>query len=228
MRDHKYYTALLSHDIANFNQTMKGYLEMVLQLQMGPLTDRQSRSLGRCLRQSQRIQSAIDTMRILEQVDSQPPDLEPQQLDDAIQEAAETVQQQHSEHDIRLHFIRGGRTVLAEKHLPAIFTNIFGNAARHVDKEIVEITITCEKVDGEGDASSAGSFWQILIADNGDGIPEGRKDSLFGRLEEANIHGAGLGLPLCSILLSRWGGAIWLEGSSPEGGAVFGIRIPAA
>ena len=85
-----YITALLSHDISNHNQTSRGYLEMLLADQLGPLNEDQARALTVCLRQTTRVQNLIDSVRLLVKLDSTPVGAQRVDLDRSV-EAASTA-----------------------------------------------------------------------------------------------------------------------------------------
>jgi len=65
----------------------------------------------------------------------------------------------------------------------------------------------------------------IEIEDNGPGVPDDIKDSLFFPLVSGRAGGSGLGLPLAQDLVSRHGGLI--EFTSEPGRTVFMLRLPA-
>ena len=64
----------------------------------------------------------------------------------------------------------------------------------------------------------------IEIEDDGPGIPEHLRDSIFYPLVTSNPEGTGLGLPAAQELISRHGGLI--EFDSRPGRTVFYLRIP--
>lgn len=67
----------------------------------------------------------------------------------------------------------------------------------------------------------------ISVADNGVGIPEGKREMIFGmfqRLEEQR-DGSGIGLAVCQKIVDRHGGSIWVEGND-EGGSTFRFTLP--
>ena len=66
----------------------------------------------------------------------------------------------------------------------------------------------------------------IEIEDDGPGIPEDLRDSIFYPLVTSNPQGTGLGLPAAQELISRHGGLI--EFDSRPGRTVFYLRIPLA
>jgi signal transduction histidine kinase len=216
----EFMTALLAHDISNYNQTTRGYLEMLLDEQMGPLTDEQSRALTICLRQSGRIQSLIESARLIDELEGTEPRLEPADLDEAIRDAVAQVQTSFADREVRVRFTPAGRRTLSEGHLQTIFRHLVGNAVRHNESEVVEVDIEVTRPDEK-------SPWLIRIRDNGEGVHPSRRAELFDRVEHLVIHGAGLGLPLVKLLVQRCGGSIWLE--APAGrGTVFALSLPVA
>uniref|UniRef100_UPI00260BACAD ATP-binding protein n=1 Tax=Halorientalis sp. TaxID=1931229 RepID=UPI00260BACAD len=65
------------------------------------------------------------------------------------------------------------------------------------------------------------------IADNGPGVPDERKDEIFGRGEKGlESSGTGLGLYLVDTLVDRYGGDVYATDS--DEGAEFVIRLQRA
>ena len=64
----------------------------------------------------------------------------------------------------------------------------------------------------------------FTVADNGIGIPEGERDSIFEPFRRASgvraYEGTGLGLATCRTIVTQHGGRIWCEAGRP-GGTVF-------
>jgi signal transduction histidine kinase len=82
-----------------------------------------------------------------------------------------------------------------------------------------EIDINCE---------IRGEVVQIRIADNGPGIPDDRKERIFGKGEKGlDSAGTGIGLYLVRTLVNRYGGRVWVEDNDPKG-AVFIVELPTA
>lgn len=72
-----------------------------------------------------------------------------------------------------------------------------------------------------GDAGE--NLVQFTVRDNGCGIEEKYQDRIFGvfkRLHGKDIPGTGIGLAICSKIVTRWGGRLWVE-SSGKGGSSF-------
>jgi len=73
----------------------------------------------------------------------------------------------------------------------------------------------------------AGNWVHISVSDEGPGIPEENLEKVFDPYFTTKPEGLGLGLAACYSIVSRHEGHILAE-SSPGGGAVFHVYLPAA
>lgn len=75
-------------------------------------------------------------------------------------------------------------------------------------------------------ASSSGpSHVELRIDDDGPGVSETLRESLFKPFVSTKRKGTGLGLAICKKVVEEHGGTIAVE-TSPQGGARFSIRVP--
>jgi signal transduction histidine kinase len=110
--------------------------------------------------------------------------------------------------------VRGSRGQLAR-----VLGNLVDNAQRHAQSG-VRVAVREE------------GRWAVLeVADDGPGVPEGERERIFERfvrLDDARSRddgGAGLGLAIARDVVVRHGGTLTV-GTAPEGGALFGVRLP--
>lgn len=80
-------------------------------------------------------------------------------------------------------------------------------------------------------AEGAEPMVQIVVEDNGPGIPDADKERLFNRFAQLETRqgrrrGTGLGLAFCKLAVEAHGGRIWIE-DAPGGGARFIFTLPA-
>jgi len=116
--------------------------------------------------------------------------------------------------------------VRANEHLSEVFENILNNAIMHNDHPTVEILIriSTEKVNKI-------NYIKMEFIDNGIGIEDSRKDTIFlrGTEQDRFVSDSGLGLSLVSKIIDIYNGEIWVE-DKIEGdytkGSNFVILIP--
>jgi signal transduction histidine kinase len=105
------------------------------------------------------------------------------------------------------------------KLLQQVMVNILSNAI-HAVRENQEnqgsLHITVEEHNAEK---------QILITDNGSGIPDHVQEHIFELFYTTKPEGTGLGLPICHRIMNRLGGSIWFE-SHKGRGTTFYLTIP--
>lgn len=92
-------------------------------------------------------------------------------------------------------------------------TNLVDNARRHARRVVLS-------------AAPAGNrLVQIIVDDDGPGIPDERRESVFRPFETGAAGGTGLGLTIARDIIRAHGGDILLE-DSPLGGLRARIRLP--
>ncbi|WP_313692413.1 PAS domain-containing sensor histidine kinase [Halorarum halobium] len=109
--------------------------------------------------------------------------------------------------------------VAANSMLSSVFRNLLNNAVQHNDADTPHIEVSCEVRDDEV---------EVRIADNGSGISDDHKDTVFGKGQRGlGSPGTGIGLYLVDTLVTEYGGEIWAEDNEPMG-AVFVVQLPLA
>jgi len=68
---------------------------------------------------------------------------------------------------------------------------------------------------------------ELVVADEGPGIPPEARDRLFEPFFTTKPNGTGLGLAIVHSLVDQHGGRVWVERAEPRG-AAFHIRLPRA
>ncbi|MGQ4556682.1 ATP-binding protein [Halobellus sp. GM3] len=100
--------------------------------------------------------------------------------------------------------------VLADEILGSVFRNLLTNAVRHNDKDVPEVTVSATADETRGTV-------RVRVADNGPGVPDDRKEEIFGKGEKGlESSGTGLGLYLVQTLVDSYGGDVWVEDRPPQ------------
>ena len=104
-------------------------------------------------------------------------------------------------------------SIQADELLKDVFENILINAVKHNDNPNIEIVIKTSKLQDDGIF-----FLQIEFIDNGKGIPEVRRKSIFTRgfKEDRSVSGMGLGLSLVKTIIDKYNAKILIESRVQE------------
>ena len=138
----------------------------------------------------------------------------------ALQAITRTVARIHSDRDVTIDLagdkakiFRGERQDLDE-----MVGNLIDNAALHGGGRVF-VTI-----------GGAPGTVEILIEDDGAGIPESARERLFARGERLDTDkpGTGLGLAIARDVAEIYGGSVALEESEDLGGLLVRLRLPSA
>ena len=106
-------------------------------------------------------------------------------------------------------------------HLEQVLTNLIGNALEYTS---APIHVTARAL--------TGGWLEVTVADEGQGLPAERVESLFRKTGPAGQNrargGLGLGLYFCRLVVERsFGGRIWLAATG-RAGTTFKFTVPAA
>jgi signal transduction histidine kinase len=100
-----------------------------------------------------------------------------------------------------------------------LFSNLIQNAVEAIpDRRLGVVSITETRSDGHV---------LIAISDNGTGIPEGMRASIFSPNFTTKSSGTGLGLAMCKGIVEQQKGTIDFETETGQG-TTFRIRLPLA
>jgi Na+/proline symporter/nitrogen-specific signal transduction histidine kinase len=108
--------------------------------------------------------------------------------------------------------------------LVQVLINLLGNAVKFSPRPGGRASLSLART---------GAEVEIIVADNGPGIPRADRQAVFERVRQLGDPlgerppGAGLGLAISQRIIERHGGRIWVD-DAPAGGALFRISLRAA
>lgn len=200
-----FYMDLLAHDINNLNMPITSHIELLLRQKEFP--EEFNRYLDIVLDQGKAISALIENVRTLESLHPDSFELVSIDLFPIIKQAKIRVSLNHPEKNITLnHAIPTETLVRGHNLLQDVFENILGNAIKYNRSKEVIINVKHNIIDN-------GSKIRLEISDNGPGIPDEKKKTIFKRLTrgEKSIHGSGLGLSIVREIIRACKGKVWVE-----------------
>ncbi|WP_436346487.1 sensor histidine kinase [Natronorubrum sp. FCH18a] len=165
--------------------------------------------------ESEELSTVIDDVRVLLRATEGASRLEPVNVSRVLTDEVRKLDHRWASVDVTTS-IPEGVSVQADDLLARVFGNLLSNAVEHNDAAVPSVAIT---------VGSTPDTARIETADNGPGIPDSKRETLFDRVESrGSTHG--LGLYLVSQLVARYDGTVELTETGPDG-SVFTVELPA-
>lgn len=217
------FLSVISHELRTPLTPVRGYLDILLSGQLGPLTDGQKKALGVIYKENLHLQSLIDSVLDVSrlergiQVVLQKSPILPKKL---LADVAEAMKPEFEARGIKLELdpaLDLPTIVGDESKLHRLVTNLLGNALKFTPRG------GAVKVNGRRE----GDLTRVEIEDNGIGIAAENIPRLFRKFYQVDstytraAGGVGLGLAICREIAEAHGGKIWAE----SGGLGWGTKI---
>lgn len=145
--------------------------------------------------------------------------LESMDLHRILETEVEEVQAAFPESTVTIESSIQSTKVYANNMLGSVFRNLLKNGIQHNNSEVPQVGVS---------VTESGTDVVVRVADNGPGIPEERKETIFGKGEKGlDSEGSGIGLYLVQRLVKMYGGSVWIEDNDPDG-SVFVVKLQKA
>jgi PAS domain S-box-containing protein len=220
------YIDILTHDINNMSQVAVGYLELALDRLRAEGKIEDKTLLERPLATLEYEASIIHNVRTLQRIESRELPCEPVDICSVLLD----VKKHYSRvpgRDITINYRPSPECyVLASELLQEVFLNLVGNAVKHSDPGKPLVINIIQTLVSEG----GNKYCRIDVEDNGPGIPDEAKKTIFRRFKEgARPWARGLGLYIVRALVEEYKGKVWVEDRVPGDhtqGARFVVMLP--
>lgn len=225
----KFYKDIFIH---NINNTFQGILSAteLCNMQLNKLNSSKSIQdiLNIIIEQILEGTNLISNIRKLTQIEEEKIKIEPIDARGILSKSIENLKNNFINHNIDIKLIspNTNRYIQANNLLGDVFKNLLNNAVRHNQSPIIEIIIKFSTI-----YESKKNYLKIEFIDNGIGIENSRRKTIFTR-EYKNydfLGGLGLGLSLTGKIIESYNGKIWIEDrirGDYEKGSNFVILIP--
>ena len=220
------FLATVSHELRTPLTSLAGYLELLTEGDVGPVTDGQRRVLGTMARNADRLRSLIEDLLTVSHVEARPLALSPVDIevssliDQAVTLLVDSARDRG--HELLVEVDRDVRHVRVD---PAQF--------RRVLTSLIDNAVKCTSPGGRivVRARLVGGGTEISVSDNGIGIDSTELPRLFTRFFRTSaatqlaIQGAGLSLAIARQIVDGHGGTIDVD-TVPGEGATFKVVLP--
>ena len=206
-----YLNSLLRHEVLNTATVIDGYARLLENTVDDPDVRERLRVIHR---QSRDLTQVIQDVRVLLDASRDVQHLEPVDLSAVLSDELTDLRDREPRVEVDSS-LPDGVYVAADSLFPRIFSNLLTNAVEHNDNDAPRVSVTVE---------AAGETVTIRIEDDGPGISDDERDSLFDH-ESGDSVDHGLGLSLVAALVDRYDGEIELTETCPDG-SVFTVTLP--
>lgn len=216
-----------SHDVKNPIGAADGYMQLLEDGILGPITEKQQTGLGRARRSLQAaLQLIHDLLEIAKAEQGQISiSLVPTDVRTVAEEAAEQYRAQAEAKNLTMNVDTSFATpaILSDPiRLRQVLGNLISNAVKYTSTGVVGVSVGHERdSDGSGRIS-------ISVADTGIGIDEDQQRLVFQefvRLDPTAEPGVGVGLAISSRIVEALGGSITVTSKKGQG-SVFVLWLP--
>ncbi len=219
-RQRRNFLLSITHELKSPIASMRLVLETLIKRNLSP--EQRAPLLSNGLKDADRLQSLVESLLLGARLeDNWRPHHEMVSFEALAVDVLDSLRVRFPEADFRLNIPEGLPTVQADKMgLSAILQNLLENAQKY----------SPEGTPIELSAAQVGSKLQFSVADQGQGIPDAEKQSVFdkfyrmGNEETRQSTGTGLGLYIVNQVLKAHGGRVQITDNQPRG-TVFTVEI---
>ena len=218
----------VSHELRTPLTSIIGYVELLEDGDAGALTIDQAGLVNTVVRNSHRLLELIEDLLLLSSIEGGTftMDRSPVALDRVAADVVHTLGPQFRARSLDLTLytaVETGGVIGDVRQLERVLLNLLSNAVKFTQPGGA-VTVS---------VANRGEWLEIIVADDGIGIPIADQPRLFERFfrsssaQEHAIKGTGLGLAITKTIVERHGGTVMVE-SWPGAGSTFRVRLPAA
>jgi PAS domain S-box-containing protein len=218
------FLAMVSHDLKTPLTSLHGTLVLLLSGAVGNISSEASKFLRQAEEEIARLTSMVIDLLDVARIDAGRMQLHytSVQLDTVIRRAVTSVQS-----------IADKNSVNIESQLSELEVEIDGDRIVQVLVNLLSNAIKFSPADSKVfiAAEQIGDTFEVRISDQGRGIPDSHKQSIFERFQQVEITdrsakgGTGLGLPICKSIIEQHHGKIGVD-SQLDRGSTFWFRLP--
>ncbi len=216
----------VSHELRTPLTFVKGYVEMLLDGDMGQINERQRESLSIVAEKTDSITRLVSDIIFLQQIEHESLELAQLDMAQVVRRAMQSNQAPVTAAHMLLtcQITPDLAPAFADRdRVNQVLDNLIGNAIKF-SPQGGTITLRLEE---------AGEMLQVSVSDSGIGIPEEQIERIFERFYQVDgsatrkFGGAGLGLAIVKRIVEAHGGRIWVNSRLGQG-STFSFTLPKA
>jgi len=201
------YLDVITYEILNSIMDLRGYAEFLTET----AKESEKRFLDKIAALAEKTGNVIRNIETISRIYKMQPCVVPVHLEGVLR------REMANRENARILLEGCNRVVLANDMLGVVFDNLFSNSLKFGGPRVSVTVSTRETGDG---------MTEIIVSDNGPGIPDEMKPGIFDRFAQDNKTRSsyGLGLHIVKMLVEGYGGRVWADNRVP-GDVSSGVSI---
>jgi PAS domain S-box-containing protein len=206
-----FFKDLLAHDVSNILNNINASVQL-MKIWNGDydLSERERDMVEIIKQQLERGAALVSNVRKLSEIEEAEVNIKSVEVKKVLENVIEELRLRFHEKELEISFsaTQDSINVMGGELLIDAFENLLINGVIHNDNEKIRLWINLSKIIEEGK-----NFAKIEFKDNGLGIIEERKKTIFKRNYEKDrsTGGMGIGLSLVKNIINSYGGQAWVE-----------------
>lgn len=210
------FTDIMRHDLLNPLGVIKGVSQF-----MGKTEEFKGRKEIEVIgRNAEKIEGLIESSSKFSRIsDLQKLDFQELDLDEILSDVIKNMQPLAKEKGMRIKYKGSkGSAAMVNSIIEDVFANLLSNAIKYSPPK-TQVSVALKDLRDK---------WQVTVKDEGEGIPDEHKRTIFERFIRADkrgVKGTGLGLAIVKRTMDLHKGNVWVE-DNPRGGSIFYVTLP--
>ena len=211
-----------SHDLQEPLRVISGFVQLLSDRYSGQMDETADEFIGYVVDGTERMKILINDLLEYSRVGTRGRPLEPVESSSALEHALANLRVAINESNAKITHDRLPKVQGDINQISQLFQNLISNGMKFCSDKRPEIHISSVRL---------GESWVMSVSDNGIGIDPAHNDRIFGMFKRLHgrgeYPGTGIGLAICSKIVERHMGKIWVE-SEVGNGATFSFTLPVA
>lgn len=219
-QDLEAFAHIVSHDLRAPLTSIEGFANLAREAAEGKFNPGEMEYFDYILRACRNMEAMINSVLEMARTGLQPENRREIHLEDLVREIWDDLRVAETAPSARLELaIEHPKVVADPTLLKQVLTNLVDNAVKFNLSHTSPLVVVGSRRRNEETV--------IMVKDNGPGIPEENRETIFEPFQRLDDSAPGLGIGLSAVrrIVSKWRGRLWLE-SAPGEGSSFYFTLP--
>ena len=220
-RSQQHFIHILSHDLSEPVNTIVNFASLLTTDHAAALPDEAQQYLRFIANGGERMKELLDDLLVYVRIDDDRLVLRPIEFNRLMARVCEDLGDAISRKQAKVEWAALPVIVGERSLIRILMQNLVVNAIKFSRPDVAPVVLIS--------AVDHGDSWELRVQDNGIGIPEAKREKIFGLFQRLHsrqkFSGTGLGLTTCRKIVELHNGRIWAS-AAPEHGSRFHVMLP--